>query len=414
MSGTGRSNLSKNERGISQNWFGNNDPMRESDWTRSVNTVREVFDITSSSTNYSRGTTTTINIDKRGDRLGRTRLFFTRAAYTTGIPVDWEGPTSIQLINFKYQNKIFHTIYGEELVDRIKLGDLTELEKSNLAVLMGGMLSPSERLTNAGQAVSFDIDLLVPWRKLDNMLRIVALPNNIVVEITWQPLAQVVNNNGGTASGGAISNVWLRCDFHHLKNDKRMQLFSEIHSAPLSIKYLSREFHRREPLAANVSTNTITWSLKLRNIKNDVVMLYAYARPITAVDNSSGTTLDPYTHTSFTNLQYWLQDNGVPITNYFIQQPYQEYEEKYYALGDGFSHGSGQNYMVIPLTIDPRLVKKSERDCYGSRCISKYNNPEFWFSFTGSGSLVDSYVDVWADIHNCIIQYKGDIRRFLA
>jgi hypothetical protein len=410
MSGSGRSNLSKNERGISQNFFGQYDPMKERDWVRSQNTIREQFDITPTSTTHTRGGQTTINIDKRGDKVGRMVLMFDRAIVTNGLPADWEGATSIDVIRFKYQNKMFHEIYGEELVDKIKL-EMTREERSNAAPLCNGLLSPSEKATSAAQAQTIWVDLMVPWTDLERMLRMVALPNYIVVEITWQTLSKVFVNNGGTPSGGTISNVYLRTDFHHLKNTKRQQLFNEVHTSPLNLKYLSKEYHRREPLLTNASTGTITWSVKLRNIKNDSACLVAYIRPQTAVDNGSGTALDPYTHSSYANLTYWLQDNGVAVTNQFVQAPYSEYSEKYLTFPNMY-HGSGQNYVVLPFTIDPRLMKHSQFDCYGSRCISKYNNPEFWISLTGPVAA-DQYVDVWSYTHNCIIQYKGDIRRFL-
>ena len=88
MASKGCSNLNKNERGLSTNFFGNFAMYKERDWVKGTNTIREYFDIQPTNTNASRGSIITIEIDKRGDRLGKSTLVFTRAAITGGIPVE--------------------------------------------------------------------------------------------------------------------------------------------------------------------------------------------------------------------------------------------------------------------------------------------------------------------------------------
>ena len=280
MSGPGRSNLGKNERGISQNFFGNVDPMMERNWTSAKNTIREQFDI-SPQTNaaIARGGVTTIQIDKHGDRLGKMVLFVDRAAIVGGVPVNFEGYFTIDKIQFKYSNKIFHKLYGEELYDRLRLWK-GQAEVSSKAPLINGLLSPSEKKFSALQAQTLMVDLKVPWKKANKMLRMVALPNYITVKITWQLQTKVfVNSVANTnATGGALTNLFIRCDYYHLKNVDRQALFAQVHAKPLNTKFVSKEYHRQESYPINASTGTITYTLKLRNIKNDSAQIYAYIR----------------------------------------------------------------------------------------------------------------------------------------
>lgn len=413
MSSAGRSNLSKNNRGISQNFFGSNDPMTEKDWIRSVNSVRETFDITPQVATYTRGGFTTFKIDKKGDRLGRIRLFFSRAAVTNGYSEDWEGYQTISKIVFNYGNKNYWEYTGEELLNKIRLGDTVSPDyRENMAVLAHGMMTVDQRKAEALASADFGIDLLGFWDRFDDMIRMVALPQEIEVQVYWQPLnLHMVQINGAATTGGAISNGYLRCDFHHLPNDKRQQIFNEVHAAPLSTKVSYLESHKRELIPANASTNTITIKIPLKNIKNDHYVLFACMRPVTAVDNATGTTLSLINQSTFSNLQYWLEDSGQQITNVYTQDPQQEFTDKIECFPD-MLQADGQNWMVINLAMDPRFVKRSDRDCFGSRCIMKYNNPTWAMSFTGPVAA-DTYLDIFGKFHQIIIQNKGEIRKFL-
>ena len=55
-------------------------------------------------------------MDKRGYRLGKILLSFQVAPVTGGIPVDFEGPNSIDNITFYYANKSPFMIYGEQMI----------------------------------------------------------------------------------------------------------------------------------------------------------------------------------------------------------------------------------------------------------------------------------------------------------
>ncbi len=95
MSGPGPSNLTVNERGPDQNWFGptaiNRDAYRN--WTRSKNKIEEIVTVTPSDTTAAFGSTTLIEWDRRGDMMGECTLQYTRAAVTA----------SGRFLNFFYQ-----------------------------------------------------------------------------------------------------------------------------------------------------------------------------------------------------------------------------------------------------------------------------------------------------------------------
>lgn len=419
MSSAGRTNLSKNDRGISQNFFGTNDPMSEKDWIRSVNSVREQFDITPQVAAYTRGGYTTFKIDKKGDRLGRIVCYFNQASVTDGYSDDWVGYQAVDHVTFLYGNKTYWEYTGEELLNKVRLGDTVSSEyRKDLAVMAGGMSTVTQRQAWAANSQNLAIDLLAWWDKFDDMVRMVALPQEIEVHVHWKTLnTQMVMTNGGPTSGGAISGAFLRCDYHHLPQAKRQTIFNEVLSSPLSTKVSYLESHKRESVPQNASTNTITVKIPLKNIKNDHYVIFACMRAVTAVDNPAGTTLDTVTHYNPPGLMYWLEDSGQQITNVYTQDQLTqlgggtEYMDKKMSFPD-MLQADGQNWMVIPLAMDPRFIKHSERNCYGSRCIMKYNNPNFCLSFTGPAST-NYYLDIYGKYHNVIIQYKGEIRKFL-
>jgi hypothetical protein len=413
MASKGRSNLNKNERGISTNFFGNYDPFQEREWVKGKNTIRELFDITPINTNSARGGLTSIEIDKRGDRLGKMFLSFQVAPITGGIPVDYEGPNSIDNIIFYYANKPFHQLYGEQLTHETILRPDIQA-RSALNVQEGGNLSLMERTRAAATTRTFFVDLKVPWAKLKKQLRMVALPNKIRMDIQWNLQSKVIQDavSGTTATGGLISTVFCRCEFTHRKSMDRDREFQQVHAQPLNWKYWSYEFHRRENVNANASTGLVNpVKIQLRNIKNDSVQIYATLRNQSDVDQTTSGTVNPYNFLDFTGMQFWLEDNGTQITDYWTLDKYARYIETGRAY-PGHEPGTW-NFMVINL-VQPEMLLASEDDCYGSRCISKYNNPTFCVQWTnGGGGNNALWLDIWSLTHNIMIQHKGDLRKFL-
>jgi hypothetical protein len=121
MSATkGRENLSLQERGPDVNFFGAADLYGRRKWVQSKNTIREQFDLSPQGSVGDYGSMTTIELDKRGDLLGKIELRVTRGAATLAASSsaafnDWEATSSIDVIRFFYSNKLVHEIYGDEL-----------------------------------------------------------------------------------------------------------------------------------------------------------------------------------------------------------------------------------------------------------------------------------------------------------
>ena len=193
MASKGRSNLNKNERGISTNFFGNYDMYQERKWLKGKNTIQELFDITPTNNNASRGGITTIEIDKRGDCLGKMLLSFQVAPVTGGIPVDFEGPNSIDNITFYYANKSPFMIYGEQMIHETIFRPDIQC-RSSLIAQESGNLSVGERTRAALTSCTFFVDIKVPWAKLKKQLRMIALFNKIRMDIQWNTQARVIQD----------------------------------------------------------------------------------------------------------------------------------------------------------------------------------------------------------------------------
>ena len=128
------------------------------------------------------------------------------------------------------------------------------------------------------------------------------------------------------------------------------------------------------------------------------------------VDGSTSGTLNPFNFQDLLQLTFWLEDNGMQITDFFVLDDYSKYLENARAY-PGMEPG---NWPIMMLNLcPPDLVLASEDDCFGSRCISKYNNPEFVCSWVNTVPNNAMYLDIWALTHQIIIQHKGDFRKFL-
>lgn len=407
---TGRSNLTKNERGISQNFFGAGDPFAERAWVSSKNMVREQFEVSPINPTVTRGSDTTFQISKLGDRFGRMVLYWTRAAYTNGLVTDYEAPFSVDKISFRYSNKEFYVIYGEDLF-HMHNRDATQEDRSNIANAEGGLLTANERLFASGVSKNLWLDLRVPWAAINKCIRIAALPNTIDVVVSWATTARTSTVlNGGPISGGTITLPYIKCDFYHLTQAERVRIAQEVHSVPLNTKYKGLEYHRREVIPTNASTGTITNRLKLRNIKNDAFEIWGVIRTVTSVDNDATILLlNPTAFLAPPAFTYWIEDNGTRITVQYTYDTFNKYNEQ----PKGHENQLGtDNYFSINLANDPVFLKMCGDDCYGSRAIVKYNNPELVMSFTGP-TTSDYYLDCFGSMHNVIVQHKGDVRKFL-
>jgi hypothetical protein len=117
--------------------------------------------------------------------------------------------------------------------------------------------------------------------------------------------------------------------------------------------------------------------------------------------------------------RFWLNDNGSQITNKIEWN-----ETAFNQFGIYYDHVKmwpkaqpGNNIGALAFC-ENELVEASDDDCFGSRTIGKYNNPEIIAEFD-SGSAASTaisgaaYWDIWADVHNLLIYQAGDLRKYL-
>lgn len=365
MADKGRSNFTVMGRGPDANWFGTGDIYEERPWYRSKASINEYFDITP--TNVSTlafGQETLIEIDKRGTRLGKIELLWDVAAISMstaayGAFTDWEGPSSIDYIEFTYNTKIFHKVFGEEILHDILIKD-TRKNRSRKARLMYGKMSDVERSVLATSARTVQVDLAVPWSHFKKMLPMNSYPNKIVIKVVFKPFAKVYKNIvGASPTAPAITNLKARCQFHHLPHADANALWAKAHQGKgIVTKHTSTEFIRGENLVANQTTHTI----KLKNLKNAAYEVRAFV--VNQSDRDTQATLNPYNYILPTS--HVFQDSGSDVTNTPADSGTQSYQVN---VINAESHPDGELGLqaILHPFCHPDFVAKSDHDCYGSR-----------------------------------------------
>jgi len=468
MQGTGRTNLLANGTGTGVPFWENPiDFFEKTPWRNHINHVEEYFDIPADNQTATRGTVTVIQVDRRGDVLTDCWLTFTRAAYTlvtnteSMATMDWEAYQSIENIILYYNNKQVWRITGDKLVMDIKEKCSRE-ERASLARLGLGDLTAPERASSAStpQGILW-ASLRVPWEKLSKAIHMVGLPNKLRFEILWKPanevLFQATTNAGGGAgagtTGGGITNINLRCKFTHLPEQLRNKYFMMSQSETgLRNKIITHEIHRRETITTSSNTSDIVQ--RLTNVRNDVIFMKIILRESNNV--TSQQYLDQY---RFLPFRVRMQDNGSDVTTKF------EYNDMFSSLNVNASISTYASYsftaafakykdalQMYPniqqspfdnvgklLFCPSKLYAMSEDNCFGSRNIGRYNNPQLvlsqdayvstqleWQIYGTSGrttytpfgqsantGVTSVLLDIYAEIHNVLIQKKGDLRIYL-
>jgi len=443
MPDAGRSNLGVNGRGPDVNFFPlnydvQNYPYKYREWGRTENHIPEHYDILAQNFNPNTtgyGGAIDFYLDKRGDIVRKLELVIQRNP-VTGVTQpaffnDFEAFSSIDKIEFYYSNKIFHTIYGEELMLNY-LERCPESERTIIAHSQAGLMTNEERALNAQRGFTWICDLKVPFEQLWTAMPMIAMPNQILVHLTLKPLSACMNYAGGTPACSLVRAV-LRSHYVHVPQWRRIWLFNTVNTDKgVALKYGANELQRREIVP--VGTNG-KWTLLLRNIKNAVYVLRVALRYTPQVDNPGGNLLNLWNFQGGTRT--YVEDSGSPVTIRFEWNTPQKADGNYqYGSTDVFRqyniwqdqsrcypHGVvGTMIALIPMT-DDQFVQPSEWDCYGSRQFLKYNNPQLAIDFeppatlaagsTWNGTPYPIYCDVWARIHNLLIYQKGDIRKYL-
>lgn len=417
MSDKGRSNLVVNERGPDVNWFaGGQNLFKHRQWYRSKNHVEEKFDLTPEQAGLAYGTTHVFEIDKRGDVLFDSELIKTRGALTqTGGTFvrfsDYEAYRDIKEVRVIYNNKIAHRVTGERLL-RYVMEENTQDERDSIAALTLGEKTAAERNTLAASGATTVVKLRFPWRKFFKGIAMIALPNKIRVEVEFNALQDICEFDGSSPAC-TLSALKLRCHFVHLKQEDRNALYQQVNMGKgIIFKGNSVEFHQKEPIVApGVSGGFYSYRLRLRNIRNAVYELTGIIRQQRFVDVGSTRNLLSHEYPS----RWRLEDNNTAVTDTveFVDSAagfnFGEYKDNTEAHPN---HKKGMKYLKM-FFCPKQYIEKSEDDCYGSRNISKYNNPEIVIEWDSFPDTNNRYLELEGEIHNLWIQNKGDFRRYL-
>lgn len=434
MPDTGRSNLLYNGFGTSKPFFdGGKELYSKRGWMTTENYVEEYFDIPANGSSHSRGgAVSVIELDRRGDLCGDMWLHWERTAFSTatGMKIlDYEGPSSIDTVTFMYNNKPLWEVRGETLIQQTKERCTPQQLSAIQRLEMGGdgidRTVTVVTAQNSSTRAKIWCNLQVPWRKIKKYIEFTGLPNKLRVEIKWKPVNSLVQQASGSIAGGTISELNLRCKFVHLPQETRSKHFMMTQSATgVKFKGISYEEHYQEPLTCTLTAGgglSQEFSVELRNIRNDVIVLRTYLQSAATVNTV--TTLDNDESVFLPHVAY-LRDNGSAVTTEFDYSNENNHNTgttafaKYKDSVEMFptSH-PGTNIGKIPFCNNKYIVA-SEDDCFGSRNIGRYNNPTLVIRVSDADGInatatPNLLLTVRADIHQIFIQLKGDFRRYL-
>lgn len=412
MASTGKSNLVVNERNADVNWFnGGTDLFQPRAWFKAKNHVFEEFAMTAASNVYAYGGAPIVfEIDRRAAIWGGGRdTYFelTRGALSSTTPTytrfdDWEGPLSIDYIDFEYNNRKFFKLRGDKIHREI-MRCLSQEERTAQGVLANGNLTAGQRDVTAASAATTVTKLFLPWRKLKKGIHMNCLPNKIRVSVYLKSIATIVQTDG-TSPTATITNAVLRCPFMHMKQQDEEAHYSMSRTKDgFSWKFASVEEHFKTSL---LSTDINPYRFKLSNLKNSSYLVSVFTRTKTDVDNTDSTK------------DYWdyvtppiigLYDTGTAITELV-----------------GVNLGLyGHNVAMFPKGVvgwpvaskafcPDEFVEASEDDCFGSRALGNYHNLELYLDYSSGSTVGTNYwFDVESMIHNTMIHVGGDLRAYL-
>ncbi len=277
-------------------------------------------------------------------------------------------------------------------------------ERNSRAIRANGFLSEAARNTKASATATVECPVPFPWRKMNKKIPFNALPNKVKVYIKFRPFTGCIQTDG-TVSACAISSVKMLCHYHHLLQVDKKMLYDQVHS-PLgvAIKTMDHEYHLGETISSGTSG---VFRLRLRNIKNSCFRIWFTVQNKSTIDTQS--TLDRYQYLA-TPSRFYLQDGGTTITP-IIESTSANNQAIFHYNTEMFPEGEHFNIFSIPLCENSKIMA-SEDDCYGSRFLSNYNNPELCIEFD-SATGADYYLNVWGDVHQTILYHNGDFRKYL-
>lgn len=415
MSGSGRQHLGVNKTGYDVPFFENaerliqyREPMTHE------NHVNEQIDYSpvSSQTSYQYGSTIKFQIDRKADYCGQLEFIMTRSEDKTGNPnsqvafLDFEGYQSIDYVDVYSDNVVPFRFYMEHLlIDLLQEGD--ENARHIAADCTYGYRLPQERVQLALIPVTTVTKLRLPFDSHDRLIPAHTFASKLNIDITLKPLKDCCKNS--FASSFIISNPILRCQGTHLEKKSKDEDYAKVWGQfGLPIKIKDREYHKREFIDATAGIKRI----KLTNIKNAVYNMKFYIRNNADLTNNAQlATLNFQTCSTF-----WLEENHNRITPVFeFNDPSQPTTSDYSVTCNNhkmFPHGM-KGLLIGDIPFCPHeFVRASEKDCFGSRLFSGYNNLELVLNFINAPSQAQ-VIDVIGEIHQYAIWHNGMLRPYV-
>lgn len=396
-------NLPAAAQGASANFVGGHDHFQYEGWNKFEPYFEEeaVYSPINNTTVVTGGTAS-FDLERRHPFLrGDTEFTFTASAIAGNAGArfnDWTGFDLIDRIEFVYNNKRFWQETGERM--RWKTATRFNAEsRTAIALAVGGNLTDVERTALALAPQTFTVPIWVPWRKLKKQLPMIGIPNKIRVNVfmkaanlaCFAPIAPF--NQTWT-----YSNVTLRVEGNDIDETKKAKYWNASKQG-ITIKTVEFESHVRELVPAG----TTTFRLKIRNIKNDAYLMYFTLRQRVALDDAQ--QRDPWDF--FLCQDYRLEDSNQPMFDTVNTARF--FKTQWHQLFPDAENNTG--YHVIWFC-PKALVRASEDDCYGSRAMVHYNNPELVITFAAP-TASDLYLDLVGEVHNSIISKAGDVRQYL-
>jgi len=447
MSNSGRSNFAQQGRDVAAFTVGMTPVYaRTNAYGTTKPIVEERFELATSSVTNVPGSYSYFEIGRQWDGSREWYLRYDRTAgtYTSGYDApyfeDWEIYSQIAYVQVIYNNKVVWLKKGEQLIDDMMDGLYCDAdERGGFAKQQNGMLSLGERQARFGLAMThMHAPLQLPWRSIKKSLIHVALPNKIRLEVYWNSNNQCVHQPLSTGTvPGTIQNLYLITDAYHMLEEDRASHYYAIYNGekPYQIKTTDWEYEWRYGFtAASQNANTdYKIVIPIRNLRNATYAIKAKLQYQSHIDNPQ--TLDRQKQLPIRTM--YLDDQGKNVTTFFNARGGSAYQNSQSLMLDtdnvkAFPHAAPGSILNFVKFCPNEFVLDSENNCYGSRTISKYSNPDMTIIYNssfnvtmpypdvsviqnpiGTVSLTMMYVTLISYIHQLVYQGQSDFRRFL-
>ncbi len=443
---TGRSNFSVQGRDIAAPFIGDTPVYpRTNNYSATKPIVEERMELPTSSITNTAGSFSYFEIGRPMDCSREWYIQYDRAAGTntsgdTPYFEDWEVYSSIQDYRIIYNNKIVWSRKGEQLIEDMKNGWYLESDKelTGWAALQNGMLTVKERQARFLQAqTGLKAPMQLPWRHIHKSLPHLALPNKIRVEIWWNTDNQCVHQPA--TSGvvvGAKTNLKLVQDTYHLLENERGKLYYQIYDGtlPYQIKTIDHEYEWRYGWTATTGTANAdaTVTLTIRNLRNNAVAIRAKLQYQDHVDVAQA--LDRQKEIPIRDIVFNNQGKPVTVSASARGGSSQQNSQSLLLHRDNlkrFPKAAPGSLLYYVAFCPDEYVTASEHNCFGSRTISKYANPDCKITYNASFnsvmpfadmaaaqspaysvSLTRMYLTLTSYVHQIIYMGQSDFRRY--